>query len=171
MSESSRFNFERDFYGLDGYWTNQNSISIRIAALILAIIYYPYKTIIEFFIFVQRFDIVNCVVMINNKRYQLRMCEKYLMILKHEKPTRNQNMFDFHFYKMAIYSKFASLLSQIVLDLIFGFLFLICLRTQTDTALKVLHYVGSGLQLEKLKQQTEWLMEFPGGFHPNPNLS
>lgn len=61
-------------------------------------------------------------------------------------------MFDFHFYKMAIYSKFASLLSQMVLDIILGFLFLIYLRTQTTSALNVLHYIGKGLQLEVLKQ-------------------
>lgn len=80
-------------------------------------------------------------------------------------------MFDFHFYKMAIYSKFASLLSQMVLDIILGIVFLTYLRTQTTSALNVLHYIGSGLQLERLKQQTEWLMAYPGGFHPNPNLS
>lgn len=151
MSEHSRFNFERDFYGLDGYWTNQNSKSIRIAALILAIIYYPYKTIIDFFIYLQKYDMFNCLVMIKKKRYQMRQCENYLRILKHEKPTRNQNMFDFHFYKMAIYSKFASLLTQMVLDIILGFLFLIYLRTQTTSALNVLHYIGKGLQLEVLK--------------------
>lgn len=53
---------------------------------------------------------------------------------------------------MAIYSKFASLLTQMVLDIFLGILFLMYLRTQTTSALNVLHYLGSGLQLEKLKQ-------------------
>lgn len=35
----------------------------------------------------------------------------------------------------------------------------------------MLHWIGQGLQLEVLKQQTEWLMGLPGGFKPNPNLS
>jgi len=39
----------------------------------------------------------------------------------------NQNMFDFHFYKMAIYTKFASLLTQLVLDIVLGFLFMMYL--------------------------------------------
>ena len=61
--------------------------------------------------------------------------------------------------------------TKAVLDIILGFLCLIYLRTQTTSALNVLHYIGKGLQLEVLKQQTEWLMGLPGGFHPNPNLS
>ena len=101
----------------------------------------------------------------------MNQCQIYLKILKFEKPHPNQNMFDFHFYKLAIYSKFASLLTQMVLDIIFGILFLIYLRKQIHSALIVLHWIGQGLQLEVLKQQTLWLMEIPGGFKPNPNLA
>ena len=129
MHEESRFNFERDFYGLDGYWTHQNSKSIRLAAFIMAIIYYPYKAIIYFLFYLKRYDMFNWIVMIKKKRYQMIQCENYLRILKYENPTRYQNMFDFHFYKMAIYSKFASLLSQMVLDIILGIFFLAYLRT------------------------------------------
>ena len=101
----------------------------------------------------------------------MRQCENYLRILIQEKPARNQNMFDFHFYKMAIYTKFASLLTQLVLDIVLGFLFMIYLQAQTENVLSMLHYIASGLQMQVLKEQTEWLKEFPGGFHPNPNLS
>jgi hypothetical protein len=80
-------------------------------------------------------------------------------------------MFDFHFYKLAIYLKFSALLSQMVLDILFGILFLIYLHAQTTSALIVLHWIGQGLQLEVLKKQTVWLMDIPGGFKPNPNLS
>ena len=59
-------------------------------------------------------------------------------------------MFDFHYYKMAIYCKFTSLLTQMVLDIIFGMLFLIYLHAQTTNALIVLHWIGQGLQLEVL---------------------
>lgn len=89
LTEESRFNFERDFYGLDGYWTHQNSNSIRLAALIMAIIYYPYKTIIYFLHYLKRYDMFNWIVMIKKKRYQMSQCENYLRILKYEKPTRN----------------------------------------------------------------------------------
>ena len=109
--------------------------------------------------------------MIKRKKHQMNQCAIYLKILKFERPNRNQNMFDFHFYKLAIYSKFASLLTQMVLDIIFGILFLIYLHYQTTSALIVLHWIGQGLQLEVLKTQTEWLMGLPGGFKPNPNLA
>lgn len=71
---------------------------------------------------------LNCIVMIKRKKHQMNQCVKYLKILKFEKPTKNQNLFDFHLYKLAIYSKFASLLTQMVLDIIFGILFLVYLH-------------------------------------------
>jgi phosphatidylinositol glycan class Q protein len=58
-----------------------------------------------------------------------------------------------------------------VLDILFGILFLIYLHAQTTSALIVLHWIGQGLQLEVLKKQTLWLMGLPGGFKPNPNLA
>lgn len=72
----------------------------------------------------------------------MQQCANYLKILKFEHPTKNQNLFDFHFYKLAIYSKFASLLTQMVLDILFGILFLIYLHAQTTSALIVLHWIG-----------------------------
>jgi len=79
-------------------------------------------------------------------------CEHYLKILLHEKPNKNQNMFDFHFYKLAMFSKFASLLTQMVLDVVFGILFMIYLHYKTTNALIVLHWIGHGLQLEVLSK-------------------
>ena len=38
-------------------------------------------------------------------------------------------MFDFHFYKLALYTKFAAILTQMVLDIIFGILFMKYLHT------------------------------------------
>ena len=142
---TEKFDFDRDFYGEQGFWTKKNSWVMRIMALIFAIIYYPYNMIIDLFLYLQSFDWLNCIVMIKRKKHQMNQCSNYLKILKFEKPNDNQNMFDFHFYKIAIYSKFASLLTQMVLDIIFGILFLIYLHAQTTSALIVLHWIGQGL--------------------------
>jgi len=75
----------------------------------------------------------------------MNQCMQYLKILKYEKPQLNQNLFDFHFYKLTIYSKFASLLTQMVLDVMFGILFLIYLHTQMRSVLIVLHWIGQDL--------------------------
>mmetsp|Transcript_11068 Transcript_11068/g.16824 ORF Transcript_11068/g.16824 Transcript_11068/m.16824 type:complete len:160 (-) Transcript_11068:864-1343(-) len=140
-------------------------------ALVFAVIYYPYKMIIDTFLYFQKFDALNLFVMVKRKRHQMQRCEHYLHILKYDRPLKNQNMFDFHFYKLAIFSKFASLLTQMVLDVSFGCLFMIYLHYKTTNALIVLHWIGQGLQLEVLSKQTEWLMGLPGGFKPNPNLA
>lgn len=63
-TDDSNFNFEKDFYGLDGYWTHQNGKSVRLAALLLIVIYYPYKMIIDLFIYLQKYDMFNCLVVI-----------------------------------------------------------------------------------------------------------
>lgn len=80
-------------------------------------------------------------------------------------------MFDFHFNKQAIYQKFISLLTQMVLDILIGIFILILLHQHTQIALDFLHWALQGLELEALKNQTEWLMGLPGGFKPNHNLS
>ena len=106
-----KFDFERDFYGQQGFWTSKNSWFMRIIALLFGVIYYPYSWMIEVFLFLSKIDWLNFTVMIKRKKHQMQQCAAYLKILKLERPNKNQNMFDFHFYKLAIYSKFASLLT------------------------------------------------------------
>lgn len=166
-----KFDFEDDFYGNSGYWTSKNGFVLRFMALLFYIIYHPYRLMVEFFLLLQRFNMLNCVVMIKRKKHQLTTCSNYLQILTRERPQRNLNMFDFHFYKLALYTKFAAILTQMVLDIIFGILFMKYLHTQTTSVLIVFHWIGQDLQLEVLKKQTEWLRDKPGGFTPNPNLA
>lgn len=167
----AKFDFDRDFYGHEAFWTSGNSLAMRFMALIFAFLYYPYSLLIRLFACLERFNCLNCIVMCQRKKHQIIQCQNYLRILKREKPQPNQNMFDFHFYKLAIYTRFASLLTQIVLDILSGIFLLIVLHTQTTSVLRVLHWSGQGLQLERLQRQTEWLMGLPGGFKPNPNLA
>lgn len=58
-----------------------------------------------------------------------------------------------------------------VLDILIGIFLLILLHQHTKIALDFLHWALQGLELEALKNQTEWLMGLPGGFKPNHNLS
>lgn len=138
---------------------------------VLAVLYYPYNFMLEALTSLIRFDFFNWIVMTKGKKQQLICCQNYLRILKCEKPMPNQNMFDFHFFQLAIYSRFAALLTQMVLDIIFGVIFILLLNTQITGALNVLHWLGQGMELEVLQKQTEWLMGLPGGFKPNPNLA
>ena len=41
-----KFDFERDFYGRKGFWTYKDHFTLRLMALIFAIIYRPYSLII-----------------------------------------------------------------------------------------------------------------------------
>lgn len=146
----SKFDFDRDFYGREAYWISRTSLTMRLMALIFAFLYYPYSLIIRLFMCLERFDCLNCIVMCQRKKHQIVQCQNYLRILKREKPQPNQNMFDFHFYKLAIYTRFASLLTQMVLDIISGIMILFVMHSQTTSVLRVLHWSGQGLQLEVL---------------------
>ena len=84
---------------------------MRLVALLFAVIYHPYTKMIEFFNLISIIVWLNCTVMIRMKKHQIDQCANYLKILKYETPTLSQNLFDFHFYKMAVYTKFASLLT------------------------------------------------------------
>ena len=69
MPKFREFDFERDFYGVDGYWAKKSMFTVKISALILAFIYYPYRAILDFFICIHKLDMFNLNVMIKKKRY------------------------------------------------------------------------------------------------------
>ena len=65
-----RFEFETDFYGTNSFWTSKNNLSVRMMALFFAVVYVPYKFIIQFFLmFFGRFYILNSIVMIKRKKH------------------------------------------------------------------------------------------------------
>lgn len=142
IAQKSTFDFEKDFYGKQGFYACKNGIGTRIMAFVFCLLYKPYKFSIDLHIYFNKLEMLNTFVIFKKKQYQMEQCAYYLRVLKHEKPHKNYNMFDFHFYKLAIYLKFSALLTQMVLDIIFGILFLVYLQYQTTNALIVLHWIG-----------------------------
>jgi hypothetical protein len=120
----------------------KNGVLLRLMALVFAVIYYPYKLLIHSFKFFHGFRALNCVAMLKRKQHQMTQCEYYLRILKNEKIKGNQNPFDFHLYKLAIYAKFSSLLTQMVLDIFLGCLLMLFLYHQADSAWVAFEWVG-----------------------------
>ena len=58
-----------------------------------------------------------------------------------------------------------------VIDVVFGCILMVFLYVQADNAYSMFKWVGQFIHLEVLKKQTEWLINLPGAFRPNPNLS
>lgn len=144
------FDFEVDFYGYSAFWVTKNTLVMRLITLTFALIYYPYLFTIKMFLFLERFDMLNCIVMIKRKEHQLLSCERYLKNLMRENPNNNQNLFDYHFYKMAMYSKFAAIMTQIILDIIMGLISMYILQAETHKALTLFHWILQGLELDVL---------------------
>ena len=78
--------------------------------------------------------------------------------------------FDTHFYKLSVYSKLQSLLTQMVVDIFLGLVMLLIVQAYTVEILTILHYFGQFLHIEVLERQVNYLMRLPAGFKPNPNL-
>jgi hypothetical protein len=63
-----------------------------------------------------------------------------------------------------------SALFTIVIDFIFGLVFLCLLNYFSADTLKIVHTLGSTLHIEVLKSEVNWLMGLPAGFKPNEAL-
>jgi hypothetical protein len=72
-------------------------------------------------------------------------------MLSREKTQLNGNMFDYHFHRMAIFSMFASLLTQIIIDIVLGILLLTILKFYANQTLDFLHWATDGLTLQVLQ--------------------
>lgn len=65
--KKSTFDFERDFYGKDGFWTCKNEKGLRVMAMIFAIIYKPYKLTIDLHVYFNKLEMLNTYVMMKKK--------------------------------------------------------------------------------------------------------
>ena len=63
----------------------------------------------------------------------------------------NGNMFDHHFNKLAIFTMVASLLTQMIVDVVLGVFFIFFLHYYSETSLVFLHWATDGLNLDVLK--------------------
>lgn len=79
-------------------------------------------------------------------------------------------LLDYHFYKLATFLKFCHLVSQFILDILLGFLFIHICTFKTDDLLAWIHYGLEGLHVNWLTQRVDWLMGFPAGYKPNLHL-
>mmetsp|Transcript_5651 Transcript_5651/g.7562 ORF Transcript_5651/g.7562 Transcript_5651/m.7562 type:complete len:109 (-) Transcript_5651:901-1227(-) len=77
---------------------------------------------------------------------------------------------DLHLYKLALFVKFSSLATQLVVDFVLGVLLLFIVCYFPTVFFEMTNQAGSFMHLEKLQDKIVWLLEFPAGFKPNANL-
>ena len=73
-------------------------------------------------------------------------------------------------HKLALYSKFSSQVTQLVVDVLLGILVLAICFGFPDHFFEMSNYLGSTLHLHNLESKIHWLLGFPAGFKPNENL-
>jgi hypothetical protein len=114
---------------------------------------------------------INTSLTLKAKLAKITKCHKYSRQLAKDTDARDGNMFDHHFYRVALYVKFASLLMQIVVDVTLGMCVLYVFNAFSERTLVYIHWYTDGLNLEVMQNQTKWLMGIPLGIKPNHNLS
>ena len=72
---------------------------------------------------------------------------------------------------MALYIKFCSIVTHLVLDVATGFIIFICVLKYTSFFVQLIHYASYHLHLEYLQQKVYWLLGYPAGFKPNLDLA
>lgn len=77
---------------------------------------------------------------------------------------------DLHLYKLGMYVKFSSLVTQLVIDFVLGLIILFIVFNFPNVFFDLTNRAGSFMHLEKLQDKIVWLLEFPAGFKPNANL-
>jgi hypothetical protein len=107
---------------------------------LFVILYGPYKLIISCLWILSPLSKLNTVIQIKKKAENFRKVRTYLRILKEKVP--NELYFDNHFYKMSIYVKLASLITQFVIDITLGLFVLYLLYNYSSMILELLHYFG-----------------------------
>ena len=78
---------------------------------------------------------------------------------------------DHHLHQQALFAKFRSLVTQLVVDMIAGFIMLALLWYYPSFFVDLVNTVGSRLHLDQVLKSTYWLFGNPAGFKPNINLS
>lgn len=106
-AEKSDFNFEIDFYGRENRWTSFGAL-LKIFSFLYIILYGPCKLLISFLWIFSPLSKLNTVIQLKKKAENFRKVRYYITLLK-EKMNGTQ-YFDYHFYKMSIYMKLASLI-------------------------------------------------------------
>ena len=102
-------------------------------------------------------DKLNLVIQMKKKLQQYNKARIYFQMLTELVPNLQDgkpytaSYVDFHLYKLALYIKFCSQVTQLVVDITLGLLFLLFIYKFPDTFFELSNYVGSNLHLEDIQ--------------------
>ena len=116
-NDNNSLDLEEQFYSKKNYWTTLKPLSKFFFMIYLALVM-PYSVLLKFIMILGPLSKLNTVMQIRSKNIQLKKCAAYLKQLK--KPNEGINQFDHHFYKLAVFIKFCSLITHFICDILFG---------------------------------------------------
>lgn len=149
------FNFERDFYQnteKKPFWGfDRSQPHIMTATMVLQTLCFAAKFVLNFLVALIGSLPMCTSLTLRAKLGQMTKCERYYNVLSREKAQLNGNMFDHHFHRMAMFSMFASLLTQIFVDMGLGLILIFVLHTYSGRSLDFMHWATDGLTLQVLQ--------------------
>ena len=175
--------FAENFYGDQNYWSRVSWL-MRFILLVFLVIYFSQIYILKGLISLLG-PIDNKLNLVIQLKKKLRAFEKTRLYFEKlmdpndckpldesqsDSDTYKATYIDQHLYKYALYVKFSSQVTQLVIDQLLGIVFLWLVFRSPDFFFEQSNSLGSNLHLEKLQSKIHWLLGFPAGFKPNENL-
>lgn len=109
LKNNERFKFDVNFYQMPYYWLRFGYL-LKILTFIFLVLYLPYTVVLAVLsLITPTFLKSNTVIQIRKKTENFKKCRHYLRILLEKSP--DHMLMDYHFYKMSIYLKLASLIT------------------------------------------------------------
>ena len=99
---------------------------------------------------------------------RLRLLREWDSTRKHVKPKYSSPYISRSYTNSYVHSR--SAFCTVLIDFMFGLIFLFLLYYFSTDTLVIVHTLGSTLHIEVLKSEVNWLMGLPAGFKPNEAL-
>jgi N-acetylglucosaminyl transferase component (Gpi1) len=170
----SDFNFPLDFYGDAKYWLKA-SLPMKMTMIVFLVLQLPQVLILRAVLFFMApLNKINVVIQMKKKLRSFDKARGYLhelmLPVKRDADSTTTSLMDQHLYHQAIFAKFQSTVTQLVVDLVLGCLVLIFVFKYPSLVVRMVSSVGKRLELDYVVQQIHWLFGYPAGIKPNINL-
>jgi len=168
-----KLSFPKDFYPDENYWLNV-SFPMRLVYLSFLLIYIPQKIALSILdlplSFLQQ---LNLSLSVRKRLTSLNKIKEFLRILGEDNQVvaKKFSYMDLHFNKLVVYVKFASLLTQVFVDLILGWSVVFLVYRSPEVFLDMAAFCCRKLQADIIHENLIYMLGFPAGFKPNANLA
>jgi len=152
--------FPADFYGQKAFWL-KSSVIMRLIYLAFSVVYLPQKAILTLLNTpLKLLGRLNLSISVKRRLDSLQKCKVFLkQINTYDVPLeKGMSYLDLHLHKQAQYTKFASLVTQLIVDQVLGCLVLWVLYSRPTALTEWIDYSLSSLHIDQIEKKLIWML-------------